>query len=758
MNQPPAPNRPTPRIDGAAKVTGSANYTADVALDGMVYAAVVQSGPARGRIASIDIGAATATPGVLKVWTYANMPRLRKASDFPLGAAWQQRLPLHEDRVQYSGEIVALVAADRFEAARAAAAAVRPVIRAESAAGVFARASATRMAKLGLRALLLSEDTHRGKIDAAFASAPLTIDQHYETPRQLHMAMEPHATVAWWDADGTLNVREGTQWVDGAQAVFAKWFGLSADLVRLHSTFVGGGFGLRLGLLPHAALAAMAARELKRPVKLVLDRAELCLLDGGRPATRQHVRLAARADGRLTGMVHDTANEAGRESVFNEPGSRASKSIYAVANYSATHSAAQLDIAPPSWMRAPGESPGSFAMESAMDELAVAAGLDPIELRLRNHADKEPASGKPWSTKHLREAYAVGAHVIGWHQRATQPRARQEGNEWIGIGMATAGYSAKAFPSEARLCMHADGRVALESRGTDIGTGAYTAMALIVADVLGIPIPQVDVRMGDTSGARSSWAGGSMMTASLGSAVHGAAHKMCDELMALARAVPGSPFQQDPHRELCVSGGRVAFADAPAISLPFDQILAAAGLPRLEAFRRTHPTLRSRIAGAKAFTTLAGFRGPKSGGRMVHSWGAQFAEVGVDVDTGMIRVRRMVGAFDCGRILNPTTARSQLLGGMVMGLGMALAEEVTVDARSARPVNHNLGEYLVPVHADIPEMQALFVGEFDSHGGPLGGKPVGEVGITGVAAAIANAVYNAVGTRLRKLPLQGQLV
>ena len=744
----------SPRIDGVAKVTGQADYTADVVPAGVLYAVLVQAAVASARIQQIDMQAARESAGVAGVWTHENMPRLQKVSAFPLGAAAQKRPPMQDKRVRYDGDPIALVVADSFENARAAAHLIHPIYRLASGSAVdFATAPVQRIASLGLMQRLLSEDTQRGDPDAAIASAPLVLNHEYSSPRHLNMPMEPHATVAWWDEDSNLSVREGTQWVDGAQDVFAKWFAIKRNKVRLLSTFVGGGFGLRISMLPHAALAAMAARELQRPVKLVLDRVHICRLSAGRPATRQHVRLGATADGRLTAMLHDTVNETGRQAVYNEAGSRASKSTYAVENYRAEHSVAQLDIPPPTWMRAPGETPGSFAIESAMDELAHAVCVDPIELRIRNHAPMDPASGKPWSSNHLLRAYTMGADSFGWDRRAMEPRSRREGHLLIGMGMAAATFSAKIAPSEARLELGSDGRIRLLSRGVDIGTGAYTAMALIVAQTLGVPLDRVDVRLGDTQHARSALAGGSMMTASLGTAVHGAALKLASTLVKLARKHASSLSLVRGDESLAVRDGQIRSDIAPTASVSFAQVLAAAKRESLTVDYRTHPTFTSRVIGAKAFTSMAAIDTGSAGDSITHSWGAQFAEVEVDEALGTVRVRRMLGVFDAGRIVNALTARSQLLGGMTMGLGAALSEGVHVDTRIGRPMNANLGEYLVPVHADLPIMDVIFVGEFDAAAGPLGVKPIGELGITGSIAAIANAIYNATGRRLRELPL-----
>ncbi|WP_434384704.1 xanthine dehydrogenase family protein molybdopterin-binding subunit [Melittangium boletus] len=744
----------TTRIDGIAKVTGRADYSADAVPEGLAHAVLVDATIARGKISRLDATEALKAPGVLAVLTHENAPALKKASAFPMGAAGHRRRPLQDARILYRGQHIAVVVATTREAARHAASLVRVTYQDEAPPeATLATGETKRMADLDFLSRAMSGDSHRGDPEAALATAPLVVDAVYTTARTYHAAMEPHATLAWWEGKDRLVVREGSQWVDGAQDTLAAWFGLKRDHVRLLSAFVGGGFGSRIAVYPHAALAALAAREVGRPVKLVLERAQVFLAVGNRPAIRQRVRLGADPSGKLTALVHESANETSRDSIYSEPGSRASVSTYTVPHYRAENSVAALDIPPPGWMRAPGEAPGSFAVESALDELAQKAGVDPLALRVLNHADADAHSGKPWSSRKLREAYALGAEVVGWSSRAAAPRSRREGHEWIGLGMATASYPSRQLPAEARVGVSRDGRVYVESRGVDIGQGTYTALAIVAAEVLGVAPAQVDVRLGDTRLPRSAMAGGSMLTRSLGTAVHGAATSLRDTLLDLARRTKGSPVHGRKRAALGVREGRVVALDAPSEGLDFAAIAAAWGDTPLAAFHRTHPTVLSRITGAMAFTSPAGIRTESAGDASIHSWGAQFAEVAVDEELGRIRVRRLVGVFDCGRILNPTAARSQMIGGMTMGLGMALMEGGHVDPRTAKLVNGDLGEYLVPVQADVPPIDVFFVGEPDPAAGPLGSKAVGEIGITGVAAAIANAVYNAIGHRARALPI-----
>jgi xanthine dehydrogenase YagR molybdenum-binding subunit len=681
----------------------------------LAHAVVVQSTIPAGRIAAIDTDAVLRMPGVIAVLSHDNAPRLSPVKRFPLdtagwlftfGTAALTLLPLQDDRIRFAGQPVALVVAETFEQAT----------------------------------------------DAANAP-PFVVDALYTSPRQCQAMMEPHATVASWDADGMLTVWEPTQWVDGTRAAFADWFQLPRDRVRVISPFVGGAFGAKLLTQAHTPLAAMAARELGRPVKLVLTRPQAFSGISPRPALRQRVALAADAEGRLQALVHDAVNETSVDDVYIEAVCRTSRFTYAVPNLRTTYQVVPVDAVTPTWMRSPGEAMGTFALECAMDELAVAAGLDPLELRLRNYAERDQESGKPWSTRPLREAYAQGAAAFGWEQRDPRPRSMRQGRDLIGWGMAGGSYPSLWKPAQACARLRADGAVEVESDGVDIGTGTYTILAQVAADALGTPVEQVTVRLGDSAYPFSAPAGGSMLTSAIAPVVHGAASGLREALIRLAVDDPGSPLHGIDPVELFTEQGRVVLGRDPRQRVGFADILRRSGHDTLESF---HDSTPPGSTGQDLAETVSGdmrIRPPTGGSHSVQAWSAIFAEVRVDEDLGTLRVRRMVGAFDCGRVLNPMTARSQLVGGMIMGMGGACYEGGVVDRRAGRLLNANLAEYLVAVNADIPQIEVIFVGEPDPYANPLGTKPVGELGSPGVSAAIANAVYHATGRRVRDLPI-----
>jgi xanthine dehydrogenase YagR molybdenum-binding subunit len=720
---------PTARVDGWAKVTGAARYGAEYSPDGVVHAVLIQSTVPAGWITGVDTTRALRMPGILAVLTHENAPRLASIGRFPAGAAAQGLTPLQDGRIRFTGQPIGVVVAETLEQATDAARRVQFAYKTEPFVVDDADPNARTVTVDDLGDPLTAvwaEPYSRGAPDDAFSTAPVTVDAVYTSPRQYHITMEPHATVASWGSDGRLTVWEPTQWVVGTQTAFAEWFGLPADNVRVISPYIGGGFGSKGGVQPHAALAAAAAREVGRPVKLVLSRPQTFTGTTPRPATRQHVALAADTDGRLRAVVHEGINETTFDDNYIEPVSLVTRYFYDVANVRTNHRVVPVNAVTPGWMRAPGEALGTFALESAMDELAEAVGLDPVELRLRNYAGLDQESGKPWSTRALREAYTEGGNAFGWHRRDPRPRSMRARRHLIGWGMATGTYPRHWMPAEARVRVNADGTVDIESSGVDIGTGTYTVLAQVAADALGVDVERVTVRLGDTTYPRAPVAGGSALAGSLAPVVHAAAAALRDELDRLAGPTRGTP------------------AD----------ILRSAGRDSMESMMDSMPPDASDQDRRQGLGSLARFEGPAAGSHSVHSWSAIFAEVRVDEDLGTLRVARLVGAFDCGRVLNPTTARSQLMGGMIMGVGAACLEGARVDRRTAALVNANVADYLIPVNADIPSVEVLFVGEPDPHANPLGSKPVGELGITGTIAAIANAVYHATGRRVRDLPIR----
>ncbi len=746
--------RPVSRVDGGAKVTGAADYAAEHFPEGVVHAVIVQSTIAAGRVRRIDASGAEALPGVLAVLTHANAPRIVKAARFPMGGTAQSFTPLQDDRVRFNGQHIAVVVADTLERAMDGARRVRvdydegPAVK--EPLGAVGGGEPLDPKQLGGQA----SEAAWGDPHGALAAAPVRVDAVYTTPREYQCPIEPHATVAQWHDDGSLTVWEPSQWVEGARKAFSDWFSLPYEKVRVISPYVGGGFGSKAVVQPHAALAAMAARAVGRPVKLVLLRPQTFTAAGGRPATRQRVALGAGPDGTLQSLVYEGENETSTEDAYVEAGGGASRLFYAVPNLSTTNKVVPLNIMTPGWMRAPGEAVGTFALECAMDELAHALGMDPVGLRRRNWAGEDQEAKKPWSTRRLPEAFDAGAKAFGWERRNPEPRSMRDGRRLIGRGVASGTYPVFATPAEARVRVLADGSVEVESGGADIGTGTYTILAQVAADVLGVPVERVRVRLGDTTLPRAPVAGGSQLANLLAGAVHKTAAAAREELFAIAAGDPASPLRAARANDFTLADGRVALASDPARGVPVPELLRAAGRAAVEANGDTLPPGANAEEDRRAtFGTVTRMRTAASGTHSMRSWSAQFVEVAVDEDFGTVRVRRMVGAFDCGRLYNPKLAESQLMGGMVMGLGQALLEAAHVDRRHARIVNNNIAEYLVPVNADVPDIRVISVGEPDTLASPLGGKAVGELGITGVAGAIANAVFHATGKRVRDLPI-----
>ena len=693
----PAANagRAIDRVDGPLKVTGAAHYAADAPLEHPLFAVMVQSTISRGRIRTLDEAAARAIAGVVEVLTFRNAPRITATGfDFtvPMLFVEPNLMPLQTGEIRYWGQHIAVVIATTLEAAGAAAALLN-VTYDETAAAVAIDAH-TRARKERVEAFFGSPlNVERGDVDAALKAAATTFDVTYTTPAQTHNAMEPAATVAAWSG-GDLTVYDSTQWINGTQNTLAHFFDLDPKRVHVIAPFIGGGFGSKGWTWPHTVIAAMAAKAVGKAVKLVIDRSQFFTSNGHRSETEQRVRIGATAGGVITAVVHDVLDTSGHAGDWTEPCANVTKMLYAVPNLRTTQHAVRLDIPTPTAMRAPGETPGSFAMESALDELAYAVRVDPIELRVRNHAANDPSNGLPFSSKHLLECYRAGAERFGWAQRAPEPRSMRVGNEFVGFGMATATYPAMAGAADVRVRTEAGGRVTIECATHDLGTGMYTIIAQVASDTLGIPLAHVTVKIGDSAYPKAPVAGGSQSTASVMPPLVDA----CEQLVRL-------------------TGGNVGGA----------------------------------AAGLEALGSSAGEYDEEQ--HSFHSFGAQFCEVRYDEELARLRVTRFAGVFDCGRILNPKTARSQMIGGIIMGLGMALMEETVRDPRSGAIVTNNLADYRVPVNADIPPIDIAFLDYPDFTFNALGVRGVGEIGITGVAAAVANAVYHASGRRVRDLPI-----
>ncbi|WP_104102353.1 xanthine dehydrogenase family protein molybdopterin-binding subunit [Arthrobacter sp. 08Y14] len=675
---------PYERLDGELKVKGTAPYAYEQPVQNPLYLYPVLSTIARGTVERVETAAAEAVDGVFTVLTSETTPRLEDPSDRELAV-------LQDNAIGYRGQIVAAVLAESPEIAREAAAAVTVTYTEEPFSAQLRADGPELYAPEELNAGTPT-DSSEGDVDAAFDTAALKIDQTYSTPAEHNNPLEPHATVAQWDG-AVLTLWDSTQGVHAVKGTLAQVLGMEEEQVHVIAPHVGGGFGSKGMPHVHVVMAALAAQVTDgRPVKFPVSRQQMYTLTSHRTPTLQRIRLGAADDGRLTAMSLDIVEHTSRIKEFAEQTPAPFRMMYAAPNRSTTTRLAPLDIPVPSWMRAPGECPGMFGPEVAMDELAAAAGLDPIELRRRNEPEVDPETGNPWSSRHLLACFDLGADRFGWDRRVTRPRSVQEDGWLVGLGTASAVYPFMRQPSNtARIRYEQDGIYSVQIGAADIGTGAWTALTQIAADALDVPIDRIRLGIGDTKFPAASVAGGSSGTASWGGTI-----------IAAARA-----FRAD-HGEHPSPGAQTE-ANAP--------------------------------------------EDPEADDLALYSFGAHFAEVRISSDTGEIRVPRMLGVFSAGRIINPRTARSQFLGGMTMGLGMALHEQSVLDPRFGIFVNHDLAEYHIPTNADVLDMEALWIEDVDEHAGPLGARGIGEIGIVGSAAAIANAAYNASGIRVRDLPL-----
>ena len=723
---------PLDRVDGPLKVCGQAHYTGDLALPRMAHAVLVTSTIASGRVAAIDAAAALRAPGVVAVISHVNAPRLPQAGKAAVHPPDGRVLSLlQDDRVAYANQPVAVVVAETFEQANGAAALVRVTFERASARLDFEAGKADAYPPDKVNGA--SPDTVRGDIEAGLAAAAHRVEAGYTTPYQHHNPMEPHATLAHWEGE-KLSIEDSTQYVAGVRKTLAATFGISPDLVHVRSAFVGGAFGGKGSAWSHVVLAAMAARQVGRPVRLVMQRPQLFGPVGGRPRTAQALRLGADADGRLMALEHRSTSTTSVLEDWVESCAVVTRMLYASPAVATAHRLVKLNVGTPTFQRAPGESTGMFALESAMDELAIAAGIDPVEFRLRNDARLDAQKNLPYSSKALAECYRAGAERIGWSRRGATPGTLRDGHWLVGLGCASATRPAKRSPCKARVRVTADGHALVSSSTAELGTGTYTVMAQVAADGLGLPVDRVRFELGDTDLPEAPISAGSMTMESVGSAIDAACADARRQLVALAIADPASPLNGAAADDIVVEDGWLR--------------------TRSDAGRRDNvAVLLSRHGGTPVVADGASKPGDEEKQFSMNSFGAVFAEVHVDRDLGIVRVPRIVGRFGAGRIINAKTAHSQLLGGIVWGLGMALTEESVLDPRSGRFVNANLAEYHVMVNADIGDIDVAFVDEVDPHVNPLGAKGLGEVSMTGVTGAVANAVWNATGRRIRDLPI-----
>ncbi|GGW72945.1 xanthine dehydrogenase family protein molybdopterin-binding subunit [Streptomyces caelestis] len=717
---------PLSRVDGRLKVTGKAQYAAEFDVDGAVHAVIVDASIGRGRITSIDTGAAEAQPGVLRVIHHGNAPKLpyrdNAGSNNPPGR--RQRV-FQDDRVLFHGQPVAVVVATTLEAAQHGASLVKVEYDAEQPSTDLHDGERDKPTNYA-----------RGDAEAGLRDAPVRLDLTYQLARNHHNPMEPHATIARWDGN-KLTVWDKTQWVMGTHDELAAVFGLPTESVRVINPFVGGGFGSGLRCWPHSVVAALAARETKRPVKLVLSRKQMYFGTGFRPSYEYRLRLGSDRRGRLTAAIHDIDAETSSYETFTEAVMGAGQMLYSMPNVSQAYRTVPLDVNTPIWMRGPGFASASFVIESAMDELAHKLGVDPIELRRRNEPNEDESSNLPFSTRRLRECYTVGAREFGWQRRSARPRSRREGDWLIGLGMAAGVYDPGRYPAQARARLDADGTAVVEAATSDMGPGTYTSQTQVAADALGLTMRTVTFRLGDSLYPPTSPHGGSATMASVGTAVHDACNQVRQQAIKLAVEDRESPLYGVKADDVVVRGGRLHVQGTPTRGETYRTLLARNNRTHLEAG--------------------GSYTGPPSPERhSYHAYNATFAEVAVDATLGLVRVRRMLGVYDTGRIINPKLADSQAIGGIVGGIGTALLEHTATDHRDGRIVNANLADYLVPVNADVPDVRAIYLDGEDNDGNALGVKGLGEVVQVGVAAAIGNAVFNATGRRIRELPIAAE--
>ncbi len=724
--------QPLTRRDGILKVTGAAKYAADRHPPGLLYAVLAASSIARGRVAFLDIAAAKAHPGVVEVITPANRPALARDPDEKADFFTFRLDLLQNDRVRYANQPIAIVIATTLEAATQGATLLAPRYKTEPArVGLDATESfVPPTVGPGFPA-----QTHHGDVDAALACAAKTVAATYETAAQYHNPMEPHAIVAAWDGD-TLSIDTPSQGLAIGQARLAGLFGIAPEQVHIRSPFLGGGFGSKGFISGPQVLGAIAARAVGKPVKLVLRREQMFGPVGHRAPTRQTLRLGSGRDGRLVALDHHTRTMTSTFDDFFEPASNTSHSLYASDAIATSHEAVRVDIGTPLFMRAPGEATGSVALESAMDEMADACGMDPLAFRINNYAEVDPISGKPFSSKALRECYRRGAERFGWERRTLAPRQmRDRDGLLVGWGVGTATFPALMFAARAKAVLRRDGGGVMEIGAHDMGQGAWTALAQIAADGLGLDIEALEFRSGSSDLPDGGIAGGSAHTATAGMAIHNAGADVIARLADLATSDARSPLFGAGNAGVVARGGRLFRRDDERRSESYADILDRARLAQIDG----HGTSAADPAAQSDYAMQA--------------HGAVFAEVKVDPDLGQMRVTRVVGAFAAGRIINPRMVQSQLCGGMIWGVSFALHEQAIMDPRSGRPMNANLAEYHIPVNADIPSVEAILVEEHDPHVNALGIKGVGEIGITGSAGAVANAVWHATGIRVRSFPI-----
>jgi xanthine dehydrogenase YagR molybdenum-binding subunit len=720
---------PITRIDGKLKVTGGATYAADYAIDKIAYGVAVPSTIANGKIAQIDSTKAEKMPGVLAVFHHGNFDKLYSpAGAFEeLSRPGESRPPFEDENIYYYGQFVALVVADTFQQAQDAAAKVQVTYDEKAPLVLLNQATPSNTT--------LANKYYRGDADSAFPKAPVQLDQTYTTPTETHNPMEMHATIAVWNKD-KVTLYESSQGVVNHHNVMSEMLGIPLENIEVISRFIGSGFGGKLFPWPHSLLAAVAARKIGRPVKVSVPRTLMFTTVGHRPAVQQRMRLGATQDGKLVSFQNDILQHTSLVDDYVEDCTQVSSLLYSSPNNMAIQHLVHLNVGTPTPMRGPGRTPALFAIESAMDELAIKLNMDPLELRLKNYAETDEASNLPWSGKHLREAYQTGADRFGWSKRNPKVGSMRNGDLILGWGMATCTWPASRHAAEVRVRLLADGTARASCATQDIGTGTYTIFAQVVSDKTGLPLDKIQVVLGDSALPPGPTSGGSSATSTVLPAIVQATQKAVDAVIQVAVRTPNSPFQNLDAKTLKMTQGRIHALDkSPDAGVPFQDILALRNLVGLDGHAKTDvdPNM-------KKFST--------------HSFGAHFCEISFDPGIARLRVTRWLTVIDGGRMINEKTARNQILGGVVMGIGMGLFEATIYDTRNGHPINNNFADYMVPVNADIPEMDCIFLDYPDTVLNEYGARGVGEIGLTGVASALTSAVYHATGVRVRDLPIR----
>jgi len=725
------------RVDGVAKVTGAAKYAAEVNVPGLLYGSIVSATITKGRTTRIDTSAALEVDGVLTVLTHENRPRMADKDESykdevaPDGSPFR---PLYDDKIKFNGQPIALVVAERSEIARFAASLVHVEY---DAAAYVTDVHRQRDAAIPVKdptnpfEAIFTPPKPRGDADRALAAAAIRHEGEYYVPIEHHNPMELYAATAIVEPDGKLTVYDKTQGVQNVQRYLCGVFGLKSEDVKVMNPYMGGGFGSGLRPQFEVVLAVLAARALQRSVRVVLTRPQMYMV-GYRPAMIQHIALGANRDGTLDATIHDAVTVTSQYETFFRQETGWSGLLYKSANAKYAHRLAHLDLPTSCDQRAPSAATGVYALECAMDELAVALKLDPLELRLRCYSDRDQHENRPYSSKALRECYRQGAEAFGWSRRNPEPRSIREGTDLVGWGMATGVWDAFQAPITVRIVLTANGHAEVACATSDIGTGTYTIMAQVAADMLGLPLENISIKLGDSSLPQSPVEGGSWIAASVCNGIATTAAAVRSELLRLAKQIPASPLADAGSDDVALSDGKLVSKRDASRAVSITDAMRQGAVERIEQEETTNPAQDE----TRAHNT--------------HS--AIFAEVKIDEQIGVIRVTRVVSAIAAGRILNTKTATSQILGGVVWGIGMALHEETQIDHRFGRIVNANIAEYHVPVHADVHDIKVIFVDEPDDSN-PLGIKGLGEIGIVGVAAAVANAVYHATGKRVRDLPI-----